>query len=99
MSRNSFMRAFGPIAATLILAASLAACDDPTKEHILKKSEGAHNRESPEAALGRPDDISKTGSRERWTYDAANGTGILVLAGDLVTMSSTGDKKAADGDE
>jgi hypothetical protein len=76
----------------LLAALSLAGCLE-TKQDILKKAQGAGNRIQLETALGKPDDISKVGPVEKWTYKATNGTVTFILAGDVVTTSLTGDKK------
>jgi hypothetical protein len=85
------------MAAMLVLAVALAACGDPTKEEILKKSEGADTKALLEKALGRPTDIKKLGPLESWTYKAADGSVTFVIAGDQVTMSSTDSKSSDDG--
>ena len=81
------------LAAALVLAVLMTACGDPTKEDILKKSEGADTKALLEKAIGRPDDIKKIGPLESWTYRAANGAVTFVIAGDQVTLSTTADKK------
>jgi hypothetical protein len=81
-------------AAIALTAAAITACGDPTKEDILKKAEGIDTKQRLEQVLGAPDDIAKLGPVENWTYNAANGTVSFVIAGDTVTLSSTGDKKA-----
>ncbi|MDX2223092.1 MAG: hypothetical protein SFV21_10105 [Rhodospirillaceae bacterium] len=81
-------------AAIALTAGLITACGDPTKEDILKKAEGVDTKQRLEQVLGTPDDISKLGPVENWTYNAANGTVSFVIAGDMVTLSSTGDKKA-----
>ncbi len=73
----------------------LAGCGEPTKEDIVKKSEGLDTKQQLEKALGQPSDISKLGPVETWTYAAANGSVSFVIAGDRVTLSTTSDKKAA----
>ena len=88
------MLQFRALAAALCLAIFLAGCGDPTKEEILKKSEGADTKALLEKALGRPDDIKKIGPLESWTYKAADGSVNFVIAGDQVTVTSTEDKAA-----
>ena len=90
------MTRFRSLAAMLVLAVALAACGDPTKEEILKKSEGADTKALLEKALGRPTDIKKLGPLESWTYKAADGAVTFVIAGDQVTMSSTDSKSSDD---
>jgi hypothetical protein len=85
---RGWRRAVAPLAAVM-LAALLSACGSPTKEEILKKSDGADTKALLEKALGRPDDIKKVGPLETWTYKAANGSVSFVIAGDQVTLSTT----------
>jgi hypothetical protein len=84
---------FRTLAAALLVAGLLAGCGDPTKEEILKKSEGADTKSLLEKTLGRPDDIKKIGPLESWTYRAADGSVTFMIAGDQVTISTTDDKK------
>jgi hypothetical protein len=84
------------LAAAFLIAGLLTGCGDPTKEEILKKSEGADTKALLEKALGRPADITKIGPLESWTYRAANGSVTFVIAGDQVTISTTDDKKPDD---
>ena len=79
--------------ALLLAGLLLAGCGDPTKEEILKRSEGADTKVLLEKALGRPSDIKKLGPVETWTYRAANGAVTFVIAGDQVTLSTTSDEK------
>lgn len=76
-------------AALLLTSALLIAACDSSKEDILKKAEGIETRQQLEEVLGRPDDISKLGPMESWTYKASNGSVTFVLAGDVVTLQST----------
>ena len=75
-----------------LLTVALSACGDPTKEDILKRSEGADTKARLERAVGRPSDIKKLGPLESWTYKAANGSVTFVIAGDQVTLSTTAEK-------
>lgn len=75
----------------LSAALALGACEK-SKEDILQKSDKATTREQLKAALGTPDDIAKLGPIETWTYQGSNGTVSFVLAGDQVTLRSTGEK-------
>jgi hypothetical protein len=86
------MLQFRPLIAVLVAVLMLTGCGDPTKEEILKKSEGADTKALLEKALGRPNDIKKIGPLESWTYKAADGAVNFVIAGDHVTMSATEDK-------
>ena len=83
---------FRHVGMAALLAVALAACGDPTKEDILKRSEGADTKARLERAVGRPTDIKKLGPLESWTYKAANGSVTFVIAGDQVTLSTTAEK-------
>jgi hypothetical protein len=43
-----------------------------------------------ESRLGRPDDISKLGPMETWSYKASNGEVVFVIVGDSVTLQAAG---------
>ena len=77
----------------LVLASALlaaAACGEPSKGDILKKAEGVSEKARLEEILGRPDDISKLGPIEQWTYKASDGTVVFIITGDQLTMQATG---------
>jgi hypothetical protein len=90
---ESEMTRFAKPAALIFAALLLAACGDPTKEDILKRSEGANTKALLEKALGRPADIKKLGPVETWTYRAANGAVVFLIAGDQVTLTTTSDQR------
>ncbi|MDA0340278.1 MAG: hypothetical protein O3B74_01615 [Proteobacteria bacterium] len=74
------------------LALFLTGCFDDSKADILKKAKAAETSEQLESALGKPDDVSKLGPIEQWTYEASNGTVVFsIVAGD-VTLKTTSDK-------
>ncbi len=77
----------GTLSALMLL--TLVACSEPTKEDLLEKAKGVSTRAELEKTLGKPDDISKLGPIEQWTYQASNGNVIFVLTGDSVTMQAT----------
>lgn len=77
----------------LLLASILAGCGPSTKEDIVIKAKDAKTRAALEKALGKPDDISKLGPIEKWTYKAKNGQVTFLLVGDTVTIEATGEKK------
>lgn len=83
----------GTLSALMLM--TLVACSDPTKEDLLAKSKGISTRADLEKTLGKPDDISKFGPIEQWTYKASNGSVMFVLTGDSVTLQATasGEKK------
>ncbi len=70
----------------------LSGCFEDSKEEILAKTEDVSDKAALTGALGKPDDISKIGPLETWTYKASNGTVAFVIAGDTVTLRKTGDK-------
>jgi hypothetical protein len=70
--------------------AALAACGDPTKEDIIEDSRGIETKTALMDKLGQPDDISKVGPIERWTYNASNGSVIFVITGEKVALQATG---------
>jgi len=78
------------VALVAVFALGLAACGDPSKQETLKKAEGVSTRADLEAALGRPDDLSKMGPIERWTYDASDGSVVFLITGDEVALQMTG---------
>lgn len=62
---------------------------------MLAKAREVKTRAQLESVLGRPDDVSKLGPLEKWTYKARNGQVVFVLIGDTVTLEAAGpsDKK------
>jgi hypothetical protein len=76
--------------AVLLLAALLLGGCSRTKEDLLKKAETVKTRAELESRLGRPDDISKLGPMETWTYKASNGEVVFVIVGDSVTLQAAG---------
>jgi hypothetical protein len=80
--------------ATLSAALGLAACQ-PDKADILAKAETIETKDQLRAELGDPDDIGKLGPIETWTYEASDGSVSFVIAGNTVTLSSTGEKAPA----
>ncbi len=76
------------LVATLALLL-LAGCSR-SKEDIVGKAREAKTRADLERTLGKPDDISKLGPVEQWTYKASNGEVVFVVVGDTVTLQATG---------
>jgi len=62
---------------------------------MLAKAKDAKTRAQLESALGKPDDVSKLGPVEKWTYKARNGQVVFLLVGETVTIEAAGpsDKK------
>ena len=75
----------------LLLTFVLVGCGPSTKEDIVLKAKDAKTRSALEKALGKPDDISKLGPVEKWTYKAKNGKVTFILMGDAVTLEKTDD--------
>ncbi len=74
-----------------LLVFLLAGCFAPSKADIIKKAEGASTKADLESALGEPSEVSKIGPIEKWTYKAADGAVVFLLAGDSVTFEVTED--------
>ena len=74
----------------ILLLLVLAGCGKPSKAEILKKAEGAGTKAALEEALGLPDDVSKLGFIEQWTYNAGDGSVTFIITGDTVTLEITG---------
>ncbi|MCW8835015.1 MAG: hypothetical protein OQJ99_01455 [Rhodospirillales bacterium] len=71
-----------------VVAFGVAACGDPSKQDIVKKAENASTRAQLESALGKPDDMSKLGPIEKWSYKASDGTVTFVITGDTVAIQA-----------
>lgn len=69
---------------------ALAACGEPTKKDILDKAENIETKADLEEALGAPDDISKVGPLERWTYQAEDGRVTFIITGERVSLKAAG---------
>ena len=80
---------------TIALALLVTACGPSSKEDMVAKAREVKTRAELERALGKPDDVSKLGPLEKWTYKARNGQVVFVLVGDVVTLEAAGppDKK------
>lgn len=76
-------------ALALVLALALTACGPPSKEDLVAKARAVKTRAELERVLGRPDDVTKLGPLEKWTYRAKNGQVVFVLVGDTVTLEAT----------
>jgi hypothetical protein len=79
----------------IALALLVTACGPSSKEDMVAKAREVKTRAELERALGKPDDVSKLGPLEKWTYKARNGQVVFVLVGDVVTLEAAGppDKK------
>ena len=83
-------RRFGAFAICFLIVFTLAACGPSSKEDMVAKAKGVKTRAQLESALGKPDDVSKLGPVEKWTYKAKNGRVVFVLVGDTVTIEAAG---------
>ena len=79
----------------LLVSSALAACGQ-SKYDILEKAESAETKQELKEALGSPDDVSKLGPLETWTYDASDGRVEFLITGDSVALKSTSDTKDDD---
>ena len=75
----------------VLVILALLGCGAPNKEDIIAKAREAKTRSALEKALGKPDDVSKLGPVEKWTYKAKNGKVTFILMGDAVTLEKTDD--------
>ncbi len=80
------------LCALVIAIPLLTGCFEDSKAEILAKTEDISDKAALRDALGKPDDISKLGPLETWTYNASNGSVAFVIAGSVVTIRKTGDK-------
>jgi hypothetical protein len=85
------LRKFVSVLALGVALMIVAACDS-SKDDILQKAAKAETAEDLRAALGDPDEVSKVGPIETWTYNASDGTVTFTLAAGTVTLSTTGEK-------
>ena len=74
------------LAALALLA--LAACEDPKKADIIDKARGVETREQLQKKVGKPDEISKLGPVEQWTYKAKDGEVVFIITGDSVALQA-----------
>ena len=81
-----------------LAAVALLACSE-SKHDILSQAESAETKQQLEAALGAPDDVSKLGPVETWTYEASDGSVQFLITGNTVALGTTGGKKEADSDD
>jgi hypothetical protein len=78
------------------LAVALTACGPSSKEDMVAKARDVKTRAELERILGKPDDVSKLGPLEKWTYRAKNGQVVFVLVGDAVTLEATAPSEKKD---
>lgn len=76
----------GALVISLLLA--LAACGDPTVAEIVKKTEKVGTRAELERAVGKPQQLTKLGPVETWTYKAKDGEISFLVTGDTVQASA-----------
>jgi hypothetical protein len=68
----------------------LSGCGSRTKEAMVEKARNVSTRADLEKALGRPDELTKLGPVETWTYRASNGQVVFLIVGDSVTLQAAG---------
>jgi len=78
------------LALSAAMLMSLSGCGNGTKQDILKKAEGATTKAQLESKLGKPEDFSKLGPVETWTYKASDGEVGFLIVGDTVTVKAAG---------
>lgn len=76
--------------AALLMSLLLAACSDPSKSEIIAKAKGIDSKDKLEATLGQPDDLSKLGPLEKWTYKASDGQVTFIITGNTVALELAG---------
>ena len=77
------------VAGLALVALVCVACSQ-SKEDMIRKAEGVSSKSELESRLGRPDDITKLGPMETWTYEASNGQVVFLIVGDKVTLQAAG---------
>ena len=80
----------------IALALLVTACGPASREDLVAKAREVKTRAELERALGKPDDVSKLGPLEKWTYKARNGQVVFVLVGDVVTLEAAGPSEKKD---
>lgn len=83
---SKYFRGLAAVAALMFVT----ACGDPSKQDIIKDAESADTKAQLESALGKPDDVSKLGPVEKWTYKASDGEVIFMITGDTVALQAAG---------
>lgn len=80
--------------AALVLPLLLVGCGDPSKADLIDKAKGADTKTELESALGQPDDLTKVGPLEKWTYKASDGQVTFIITGDSVALELAGGETA-----
>ena len=83
---------FRAVVLTILTAFMLTACGPSSKEDLIAKARDVQTRAQLESALGKPDEVTKLGPVEKWSYKAKNGQVVFVLLGDTVTLEAAGGK-------
>ncbi len=73
----------------LLVLLLLFACGQRTKHDVLQKADGVETKQQLADALGAPDDRSKFGPLETWTYEASDGIVTFLITGDSVSLQAT----------
>jgi len=70
----------------------LVACGPPDSAEILRKAEGVKTKTELERAIGRPDEVSKLGPIETWTYKTSDGAVSFLITGERVQIAAGGNR-------
>lgn len=76
------------VVCALALTLFLAACGEKSKKEITDAAKSAATKFQLESILGKPDEMSKLGPVEKWTYKATDGTVVFVITGDTVALQA-----------
>ena len=79
------------VVVALLAFVGLGGCGPRTKEDLVERARGVETRPELEKKLGRPQDITKVGPIETWTYRASNGNVVFVIIADRVTLQAAGE--------
>jgi len=69
---------------------AVAGCGKPTSQAMTQKAAGIKTKQELEKAFGKPDNFSKMGPIETWTYKTSDGEVTFLITGDSVQMSAGG---------
>lgn len=85
---SSWSRHAGAVALAMLLTLGLAGCGEPSKADLVEQAQDASSKAALRDALGNPDDISKLGPVEKWTYTASDGSVVFVITGDDIVVQA-----------
>ncbi|HEX6981063.1 MAG TPA: hypothetical protein VF342_17365 [Alphaproteobacteria bacterium] len=75
-------------AAALGIGFLLVACGPPDSAEVFRKAEGVKTKTELEQAIGRPDEVSKLGPIETWTYKTSDGAVSFLITGERVQLAT-----------